>query len=149
MLRKNVAIGLYRYLSISRNWILQPVLSHKNSKKLVSVRKKAQKFLTILALNLGIDDKNNAKATESAKKIKKLARTSVQIKNRIKKPNRKQKNIRSWGARNWKGRQRNFFLAKNKFWSKLWNIEHLGSGYPILELEEYMKRTDKMGQYLN
>lgn len=95
MLRKNVAIGLYRYLSISRNWILQPVLSHKNSKKLVSVRKEAQKFLTILALNLGIDDKNNAKATESAKKIKKLARTSVQIKNRIKKPNRKQKNIRS------------------------------------------------------
>ena len=71
---KTATIGLYRYLHLSSDWMMKMVLNHTRDRKLYSVVKEAKKFARELDIDLEEEREGEMKATESAKKLKKVAK---------------------------------------------------------------------------
>ena len=71
---KTSKIGLFRYLDLSDDWMMQLVFGHENQKRSHSVVKEAQRFARELDLDLETQFEGDLKDTENARKLKKIAR---------------------------------------------------------------------------
>ena len=72
---KTTAIGLHKYLETTKEWIMELVRKHKNSKKLESFAKESRRYMR--ELNIGKQEGLSHKLapTEAAKKMKQEAKS--------------------------------------------------------------------------
>ena len=70
---KTSTIGLFRYLNLSDDWMLQLALKHEKEKGSHSVVKEAKKFAREIDLDLETEFDGEMKNTENARKLKRIA----------------------------------------------------------------------------
>ena len=73
---KTSTIGLYRYLDLSQDWMMQKVFQHESQKKLHSVVKEGRKFANELGMDLEVEFEGEMRITENAQKLKRIAKTN-------------------------------------------------------------------------
>ena len=71
---KSSMIGLFRYLNLSDDWMLQLALKHEKEKVSHSVVNKAREFAREMNLDLEIEFDGEMKNTENARKLKRIAK---------------------------------------------------------------------------
>ena len=71
---KSSMIGLFRYLNLSDDWMLQLALKHEKEKGSHSVVKEAKKFVSEIDLDLETGFDGEMKNTENAQKLKRIAK---------------------------------------------------------------------------
>ena len=70
---KTSTIGLFRYLNLSDDWMLELALKHEKEKGYHSVVKEAKKFAREIDLDLETEFDGEMKNTENAQKLKRIA----------------------------------------------------------------------------
>ena len=71
---KTSTIGLFRYLNLSDDWMLQLALKHEKEKGSHSVIKEAREFAREIDLDLQTEFDGEMKIMENARKLKRIAK---------------------------------------------------------------------------